>query len=84
MPLLTSKAGHPVYNITKISNVASTTRTFIWTLKINEEYIKMKNGYKILVAATDHRSCLGTQGSFIIVIAEEANENAIVCIFKKY
>jgi len=84
MPLLTSKAGHPVYNITKISNVASTTRTFIWNLKINEEYIKMKNEYKILVAATNHRNCLGTQGSFTVVITENANEYAIVCIFRKY
>jgi len=64
--------------------VASMTHTFIWNLKINEEYIKIKNGYKILVAATNHRNCLGTQGSFTIVNAGEANENAIVCIFKKY
>ncbi|RLU16353.1 hypothetical protein DMN91_012113 [Ooceraea biroi] len=67
MPLLTSKAGRPVYNITDINNVTSTTRTFIWNLKINEQHIKMKDGYKILVAATDHRGCLGTRGSFTVV-----------------
>ncbi|KAG5319797.1 FES kinase, partial [Acromyrmex heyeri] len=67
IPLLISKAGHSVYNITKISNVTSTINTFNWDMRIDDQYIKVKNGYKILVAAMDYRNCLGTQGGFIIV-----------------
>ncbi|KAG5311487.1 FES kinase, partial [Acromyrmex insinuator] len=67
IPLLISKAGHSVYNITKISNVTSTINIFNWDMRIDDQYIKVKNGYKILVAAMDYRNCLGTQGGFIIV-----------------
>ncbi|XP_011705937.1 PREDICTED: uncharacterized protein LOC105461151 [Wasmannia auropunctata] len=66
IPLLISKAGHSVYNITKLNNVNSTTNTFNWDMRVNNEYIKIKNGYKILVAAMDYRGCLGTQGFTII------------------
>lgn len=65
--MLISKAGQTVYNITKIINVTSTTNTFNWDLKINDQYIKAKNEYKILVAAMDHRGCLGIQGGFTII-----------------
>ncbi|XP_071570605.1 vascular endothelial growth factor receptor 3 [Temnothorax nylanderi] len=66
IPLLISKAGHSVYNITKISNVTSTTNTFSWNMKIDGQYIKVNNGYKILIAAMDYRGCLGTRGGFTI------------------
>ncbi|XP_025993856.2 fibroblast growth factor receptor 3 isoform X2 [Solenopsis invicta] len=66
IPLLISQAGHSVYNITKISNVISTTNTFNWDMRIGDQYIKVKSGYKILVAAMDHRDCLGNQGGFTI------------------
>ncbi|XP_024887703.1 tyrosine-protein kinase Mer-like isoform X2 [Temnothorax curvispinosus] len=66
IPLLISKAGHSVYNITKISTVTSTTNTFSWNMKIDGQYIKVNNGYKILIAAMDYRGCLGTQGGFTI------------------
>jgi len=36
-------------------------------MRIDDQYIKVKNGYKILVAAMDYRNCLGTQGGFTIV-----------------
>lgn len=84
MPSLISKAGYSVYNITKISNVTFTTNTFTWDCKINDQYVKMKNEYKILVAAMDYRGCLGTQGGFTIVNinkAETLSGNIIVCIF---
>lgn len=84
VPLSTSKAGYFIYNITKISNVASTKNSFNWDLKINDQYIKMKNGYKILVEALDHRGCSGTRGSFTIINIDEIetlNGNAIVYIF---
>lgn len=82
--MLTSKAGHPVYNITKISNVTSATNSFTWDSKINNQYVRMKNGYKVLVAAIDHHGCLGTQGEFTIITIgkpEASNGNIIVCIF---
>ncbi|CAL1681076.1 unnamed protein product [Lasius platythorax] len=71
IPLLTSKAGYFIYNITKISNVTSTKNIFNWDLKINDQYVKMKNGYKILVEALDYRGCSGTQGSFTIINIDE-------------
>ncbi|XP_018315418.1 vascular endothelial growth factor receptor 3 isoform X1 [Mycetomoellerius zeteki] len=67
IPLLISKTGHSVYNITKISNVTSTINTFNWNMRIDDQYVKVKNGYKILVAAMDYRNCLGTQGGYTIV-----------------
>lgn len=64
--MLISKAGRSVYNITKISNVTSTTNIFNWNMKIDDQYIKVKNEYKILIAAMDYRDCLGTHGFTII------------------
>lgn len=85
MPSLISKAGYSVYNITQISNVTFTTNTFTWNCKINGQYVKVENGYKILVAAMDYRGCLGVQGSFTIVNVDKTNTLSgrfIVCIFK--
>ncbi|XP_019700807.1 platelet-derived growth factor receptor alpha [Harpegnathos saltator] len=70
-PLLTSKAGHSVYNITQIGNVTSATSTFIWDSKVHNQYIKVKSGYKIFVTAIDHRGCMGTRGNFTIITLEE-------------
>ncbi|XP_029659980.1 vascular endothelial growth factor receptor 3-like [Formica exsecta] len=67
IPLSTSKAGYFIYNITKIGNVTSTKNTFNWDLKINNQYVKIENGYKILVEALDYRGCSGTQGSFTVI-----------------
>lgn len=65
--MLISKTGRSVYNITKITNVTSTTNIFNWNMRIDGQYTKIKNGYKILIAAMDHRDCLGTQGGFTII-----------------
>lgn len=84
--MLTSKAGHSVYNITRISNVTSATNTFTWDSTIYNRYIKLEKRYKIFVAATDYRDCLGIQGDFVITIAdktETAYGNVIVCAKKK-
>ncbi|XP_011859513.1 PREDICTED: platelet-derived growth factor receptor alpha [Vollenhovia emeryi] len=70
IPLLISKAGQSVYNITKISNVTSATNTFSWDMRVDGQYIKVKNKYKILIAAMDCRGCLGTQG-FAVINASE-------------
>jgi len=67
---LISKSGHSVYNITKIDNVTSTTNTFNWDMRIDDQYVKIKNIYKILVAAMDHQGCLGMQGFTMIKISE--------------
>ncbi|GAB1862189.1 Vascular endothelial growth factor receptor 3-like isoform X1 [Camponotus japonicus] len=71
IPLSTSKAGHSIYNITKISNATFTKNTFNWDLKINNQYVKMKNGYKIFVEALDYQGCSGSQGSFTITNIDE-------------
>lgn len=81
---MTSKAGYFIYNITKISNVTSTKNIFNWDLKINDQYVKMKNGYKILVEALNYRGCSGTQGSFTIINIDEIETldgNIVVHIF---
>jgi len=59
-----------VYNITKIGNVTSTTNTFNWDMRIDNQYVKIKHIYKILVAAMDHRGCLGIQGFTMINISK--------------
>lgn len=84
IPLSTSKAGYFIYDITKIGNVTSTKNTFNWDLKINNQYIKIENGYKILVEALDYRGCSGTQGTFTVINIDEIktlNGNIIVHIF---
>lgn len=81
-----SKAGRSVYNITKISNVTSTTNIFNWNMKIDGQYIEVKNGYKILIAAMDHRNCLGIQGGFTIINTNETkilNRSTMVYTIKK-
>lgn len=83
-----SKAGNLVYNITKITDVNSTINTFVWDFKINDQDIKIKDEYKILVMATDDQGCLGTPGDFIIITTgeiETSQKSIIVCFFlKKY
>ncbi|XP_011645406.1 vascular endothelial growth factor receptor 3 [Pogonomyrmex barbatus] len=55
------------YNITKINNVSSTTNTFNWDLRIDNQYLTIKNRYKILVTAMDYRGCLGIPGGFTVI-----------------
>lgn len=82
VPLLISNAGHPVYNITRITNVTSTTNTFIWDSKIDDQYVDIKSGYKIFVAAMDHRGCSGTQGGVTVNVNRTTLQgNIIVRIF---
>ncbi|XP_014482974.1 PREDICTED: vascular endothelial growth factor receptor 3-like [Dinoponera quadriceps] len=71
VPILTSKEGRTVYNITQISKVNVATYTFTWDSKIHDQYVKVKSGYEIFVTATDHRGCLGTRGNFTVVTAGE-------------
>lgn len=65
-----------------------TKNTFNWDLKINNQYVKMKNGYKIFVEALDYQGCSGTQGSFTIINIEETEtlDGSIIVriFFKKY
>lgn len=81
-----STAGRSVYNITKISNVTSTTNIFNWNMRIDDQYIEIKNGYKILVAAMDYRDCLGIQGGFTIINTNKTkilNESTMVWEYHK-
>lgn len=66
--------------------MTSTKNTFNWDLKINNQYVKIENGYKILVEALDYRGCSGTQGSFTVINIDKIktlNGNIVVHIFSK-
>ncbi|KOC67767.1 Vascular endothelial growth factor receptor 3 [Habropoda laboriosa] len=66
VPLLTSRKGLPVYNVTKIGQVSAKETMFSWDLKANVEYIKTEDSYKIIVNAINDHGCFGPEGSFIM------------------
>ncbi|XP_076396960.1 receptor-type tyrosine-protein kinase FLT3 isoform X1 [Megachile rotundata] len=66
VPRLTSKKGLPIYNINKIGQVPAERTVFLWNLKLNEEYMKVKDDYKVMVTAVNNYGCFGETGSFII------------------
>lgn len=39
---------------------------FLYDLKINNQNIQVKNGYKIIVSAVNNYGCFGPEGTFII------------------
>jgi len=82
VPSLISNAGRSVYNATRIGNVTVEIDTFTWDRRIDRQRVKLESGYKILVAAVDHRGCLGAQGSFTIKDeGETSSAKTIVHIF---
>lgn len=66
IPLFISRTGLPVYNVTKIGQVPVNKTMFLYDLKINNQDIQVKNGYKIIVSAVNYYGCFGPEGTFII------------------
>ncbi|KAK2585418.1 hypothetical protein KPH14_010086 [Odynerus spinipes] len=71
VPLLISKAGLPVYNITQIGSATVKTNTFLWNLHNGHQCNELKNGSKVFVTAIDNRGCFGNAGVFIINLMEQ-------------
>ncbi|XP_076634682.1 receptor-type tyrosine-protein kinase FLT3 isoform X1 [Colletes latitarsis] len=66
VPILTSKNGLPVYNVTKLGQVPAEKTMFLWDMKSKNQYTEIRNGYKIAVTAVNNRDCIGIEGTFII------------------
>ncbi|XP_015437462.1 PREDICTED: mast/stem cell growth factor receptor Kit-like [Dufourea novaeangliae] len=66
VPLLTSRKGLPVYNITKIGHVPAGKTNFSWNMKSHDRYTEVTDGYKVMVNAVNNHGCFGTEGIFIL------------------
>lgn len=77
IPRLTSKKGLPIYNIKKIGEVPAGRTMFLWNFKLNEEYMKVKDDYKVMVTAVNNHGCFGEAGSFMIN-SMSSNDKTIV------
>ncbi|XP_012236822.1 vascular endothelial growth factor receptor 3-like isoform X2 [Bombus impatiens] len=75
VPIFISKKGLPVYNMTKLVQVPVDKTVFSWDLKVNNQYIEIKDGYKIAVNAVNHHGCSGLEGDIIIHFISSANRN---------
>ncbi|XP_076300533.1 uncharacterized protein LOC143218874 [Lasioglossum baleicum] len=68
VPLLTSKKGLLIYNVTQIGRVTAKTTSFSWNIKSNDQRVQLtiRDGYKLMVHALNDRGCAGTDGTFIL------------------
>ncbi|XP_057318601.1 receptor-type tyrosine-protein kinase FLT3-like [Microplitis mediator] len=63
VPILMSKNGIPVFNLTKLDNVSSSTFSYQWN---TESKLIINNEIKIFVVAEDPHGCRGRMSDFII------------------
>ncbi|XP_060829853.1 vascular endothelial growth factor receptor 3-like isoform X1 [Bombus pascuorum] len=75
VPIFISKKGLPVYNMTKLVQVPVDKTVFSWDLKVNNQYIEIKDGYKIAVNAVNHHGCSGLEGDIIVHFISSVNHN---------
>ncbi|XP_053982441.1 mast/stem cell growth factor receptor Kit-like isoform X2 [Hylaeus volcanicus] len=66
VPILTSKNGLPVYNITKLGQVSAEKTVFLWNMKSKNHYTEIRDGYKVAVNAVNDHGCIGTEGNIIV------------------
>ncbi|XP_035722626.1 vascular endothelial growth factor receptor 2-like isoform X1 [Vespa mandarinia] len=71
VPLLISKAGFPVYNISQIGITKAKTNIFLWNLHNGYQCNELQDNYKVFVTATDDHGCLGNDGTFIINLMDQ-------------
>lgn len=63
--------------MTKLVQVPVDKTVFSWDLKVNNQYIEIKDGYKIAVNAVNHHGCSGLEGDIIIHFISSANRNIV-------
>ncbi|XP_076652548.1 uncharacterized protein LOC143358912 isoform X2 [Halictus rubicundus] len=66
VPLLTSKKGLLIYNVTQVGRVTATTTNFSWNMKSDDQRMELRDSYKLMVHALNDRGCPGTDGTFVI------------------
>ncbi|KAI4496150.1 hypothetical protein M0802_008017 [Mischocyttarus mexicanus] len=90
IPLLMSKAGFPVYNISQIGITKAKANTFLWNLHDGYRCNKLQNNYKVFVTGIDNHGCFGNDGTFIINLTDHKSSKlsytiefislAVICI----
>ncbi|XP_078041812.1 uncharacterized protein LOC144472516 [Augochlora pura] len=73
VPLLTSKKGLPIYNVTKLGRVTAERTSFMWNTRPNDQSIELRDNYKLMVHALDDRGCPGTDGTLLMSPIEVTN-----------
>ncbi|KAI4483139.1 hypothetical protein M0804_008194 [Polistes exclamans] len=71
IPLLMSKAGFLVYNITQIGITKAKVNTFLWNLHDGYRCNKLQHSYKVFVTGIDNHGCFGSDGTFILDLTDQ-------------